>query len=330
MLFVWLFSIIIVVNFEPRTIPDKKQVAVDKVRGYPGHTGSVFGLAISEDEKWMFSSGDDGIVAQWDLSAAEGEGEALLRVERSVYALYHISGYNWLAVGTSDGTVYLIDLEKKSVVHTYRQTTNAVYGFYFSQTKEQLWILQGNGFLGILDVKLLKVVSHRRLTENHLRSAVGYATQNQVYMGTSDHLILVLEAESGKVISHWKAHENSVFSLGVHPDNKYLLSGGRDAHLNVWDLARSHQLIKSLPAHHYTLNDIAFAPSMDYFMTASRDKTLKLWDAYSFALLKVIDWERNEGHRHSVNRIKWLKSDNSLISCSDDRQIIRWKIRFVN
>ena len=325
-----LFIKLIFVNFDHRTIPTKKQIHIEKLRTYDGHKGSVFALAVSEEGHWGFSSGDDGVVARWDLQSSAVQGEALMQTDRAVYALAYLPGWNWLAVGVSDGTVYLLDLKGNKIIHTYRQTTDAVYGFFFAQESGHLWVLQGGGFLGILDLDTQKLVSHRRLTENHLRAASWYPIDNQVFIGTSDHLILVLDAVSGQVQSHWKAHENSVFSLAVHSDNKYLLSGGRDAHLNVWDLALGNQLVKSLPAHHYTLNEIAFAPSMDYFVTASRDKTLKVWDAYSFALLKVIDHARNEGHRHSVNRIKWLKSDNSLISCSDDRQIIRWKIHFLN
>jgi len=127
-------------------------------------------------------------------------------------------------------------------------------------------------------------------------------------------------------LDRWQAHDNSVFSLQYVEENSLLLSGGRDAHLNIWDLKANHSLVQSLPAHNYTINAFALSPSGDYFATASRDKTLKIWDTHSFQLLKVVDFARNLAHTHSVNRICWLKSDNSLISCSDDRRIIRWQV----
>ncbi|MEO1450603.1 MAG: WD40 repeat domain-containing protein, partial [Bacteroidota bacterium] len=81
-----------------------------------------------------------------------------------------------------------------------------------------------------------------------------------------------------------------------------------------------------IPAHNFTLNHFAYSPDKQYLLTVSRDKTIKLWQASDLKLLKVIDYARNEGHRHSVNKIKWLRADNSVISCGDDRQLFRWKI----
>jgi len=75
------------------------------------------------------------------------------------------------------------------------------------------------------------------------------------------------------------------------PDGKFLLTGGRDAHLNIWQ-TDSYELIKSIPAHNWAIYDIVFNPDTTLFATASRDKTIKIWDAkhinYCTASLKKI------------------------------------------
>jgi WD40 repeat protein len=58
------------------------------------------------------------------------------------------------------------------------------------------------------------------------------------------------------------------------------------------------------------------------------DKTIKIWDAKNFKLLKVIDKSRHGGHLTAVNKIFWSNYKNRLISCSDDRSISIWELKF--
>jgi WD40 repeat protein len=68
-----------------------------------------------------------------------------------------------------------------------------------------------------------------------------------------------------------------------------------------------------------------FNTSGTLFATASRDKTAKVWDAADAAFLFRLDKENFSGHLNSVNSVLWL-NDDTLISASDDRSIIIWKI----
>jgi WD repeat-containing protein 61 len=298
-------------------------ITVTKLREYTGHKGSIYGMALSQDEKYLFTSGDDGIVAQWALDSEENHAQAVLQTDRGVYALEVLPG-NRLAVGNSGGLIYIVNLGDQSIHKTLQQSTAAIFGI--KVIRDHLWILHGEGFLSILKLSDFSQVLYKRIAQNHLRSICFSEEENIVYIGTSDYQILALAPHPLSLITRWQAHENSVFSLAIHQETKRLLSGGRDAYLNIWDIERDYESVQKIPAHNFTINNIAFSPSKEYFATAGRDKTIKLWDARHFDLLKVIDFARNTAHTHSVNKIRWLKSDNSLISCSDDRRIIRWKI----
>jgi WD40 repeat protein len=63
-----------------------------------------------------------------------------------------------------------------------------------------------------------------------------------------------------------------------------------------------------------------------FFASASRDKTIRIWSAETYELQKSIDKEKYDGHLNSVNKLLWLHSHNYLISGSDDRSIIIWKV----
>ena len=103
-----------------------------------------------------------------------------------------------------------------------------------------------------------------------------------------------------------------------------ILTGGRDAHLNIWD-AKSYTLIKSIPAHNYAIYDIVFSPDAKLFATASRDKTVKIWDAETFELQVRINKENYDGHVNSVNKLLW--TDKYLVSTGDDRAVMVWEVK---
>ena len=301
-------------------------VAVELADEYTGHRGSIFALVADQAERYAYTAGDDGVVARWDLQGPADLGSGVMQAGTAIYALALMPVHGYLAAGGSDGTVYFVDLAKQEVVHTHRKTTGAIYGLHYEPGRDLLWLLHAQGALSVIRVADFSERGYARIGQNHLRSIEDCGDGVHFLIGSSDQHIYYFDRRRGKVAHQWQAHDNSVFALRLHQAGHYLLSGGRDAHLNVWDQRRHFHLIKRIPAHNFTINHIAMHPGGDYFVTASRDKTLKLWDAYQWELLKVIDHARDEGHVHSVNRLLWLSHDNSLLSCSDDRRLLRWRI----
>lgn len=304
----------------------KQKIAVEKLTEYTGHKGSLYAMCIDEQQRYMYTSGDDGVVAAWDLTKATDDGNGVIQLQESVYALHHIETLNLLVVGTSIGNVYLVDLLKKTIRFTYRLNQKAIYNLAFHPQTNNICVLHAQGILSLLDASNFSTKKVLKLGDNHLRAVLTVDKESFIWLGTSDNRIVKFSLQDEAIISQWKAHNNSVFALSFHQEGKYLISGGRDAYLKVWDLQNQNQEIKAIPAHNFTINAIDLSPSGDYFVTASRDKTIKLWDAYSFELLKVIDFPRNESHTHSVNRISWL-NDETIVSCGDDRKAMRWRVR---
>jgi WD repeat-containing protein 61 len=303
----------------------RPRIAVQKQVEYTGHKGSVFCLALDQAERYLYSSGDDGVVARWDLHADQSDGEGVVQLGHGIYSLLLVERHHLLVAGGSNGAVYFIDLAGPRILHTFRKREDSIYHLWHDPDRDTIWILQGKGAISVLQLPGFEEKGYLKPSSQNLRSLYPGPGKGQAMIGASDGMIRVLNLKTGKVEKEWQAHERSVFALAVHRENKYLLSGGMDAHLNVWDLKKPFQSIQKIPAHNFTVNDIVISPDYQYVATASRDKTLKLWDADDLKLLKVVNFARNEGHKHSVNKLKWLKSDNSVISSSDDRRIIRWQ-----
>lgn len=111
--------------------------------------------------------------------------------------------------------------------------------------------------------------------------------------------------------------QNTIFQM-VHHQNGYAF-GGRDA--KIW-LADDHiNIHNQIDAHWFSIHALAFSPQGNYLVSGSMDKSIRLWNAVSGEILV----HKELAHRSSVNQIIWLDSE-TLISCSDDAQIISWKI----
>jgi WD40 repeat protein len=57
------------------------------------------------------------------------------------------------------------------------------------------------------------------------------------------------------------------------------------------------------------------------------DKSIKIWGADDFKLYKIISREKGiNTHKLSVNKLTWNGGD--LISVSDDKTVIIWRLSF--
>ena len=153
-------------------------------------------------------------------------------------------------------------------------------------------------------------------------------TRGEIAVGYSDFSIRVFDLDDLKMKQEWKAHSNSVFTVRYTPDEKFLISGSRDARLKVWDAEAGYLQTAEVVAHLYAINHLDFSPNGKHFVTCSMDKSIKVWDAEKLKLLKVIDRARHAGHGTSVNKVLWTTYQDQLLSASDDRTISVWNLIF--
>lgn len=253
------------------------------------------------------------MIVEWDM--AQNDGVLFARTNAPVYAL--IRSGNSILCGCNDGTVIQFDIFSKSIIRQIRLFHSSV--FDIADTGEHYLIAFENGYLGITD-HAFKAVRELRLSDESLRKIL--VTDDAIWMTGKDGIIRKLD-KAFNSIAEFKADDLTIFSIAISPRENFLFTGGRSAMLKIWEDAVP---LKVINAHWYHIKDISFSPSGKIFTTCSMDKTIKLWDASNFELLKVIDFEKYEAHRSSVNKILWI-GRNRFISCSDDRTILCFEIK---
>ena len=295
---------------------------IEKIHACTGHNGALYALCQGRSHRHFISAGGDGWVVEWNLDDPE-LGKLVASVETQVFSLAALQDRDQLVAGNMQGGVHWIHREAPERTKNVQHHKLGV--FALEQIGPWLFSAGGDGFLTRWEISGARTIESLQISHQSLRVFAYSAQRAEIAVGASDQSIYLLDAENLAIKQVLKnAHTNSVFTLAYTPDARFLLSGGRDAMLRVWDLEKDCALYNEQPAHYYTINHLAFSPDGLLFATASRDRTIKLWDAQTFELLKVLDTQRYGGHTRSVNRLLWLPG--CLISCGDDRLAMLWKI----
>jgi WD40 repeat protein len=296
---------------------------IKKVISLTGHTDCVYTLQASGEANRFFSADGKGMVAMWDLLKPD-EGELIAKLPNSVYALHYLTNTDLLIAGQNYSGIHLLDWKSKRELASLQISNAAI--FDIQEIGNDLIVAGGDGFLTIVDRVEWRIKKRMNISTKSVRAISIRHAQGEIAIAGSDFSIRIFSMNDYSLVREFTAHANSVFTMAYIPHTNYLISGGRDAKLKIWDAANGYRLVEEIAAHLYAINHLVFSPDGKYFATASMDKSVKVWDARALKLLKVIDKARHTGHGTSVNKLLWTPYQNQLISASDDRSIAVWEI----
>ncbi|MBB6461285.1 WD40 repeat domain-containing protein [Flammeovirga kamogawensis] len=299
-----------------------QRLEVEKISNFGGHTEGLYSVVHFNDNGKFYTAGADGFVVEWNIAQAD-QGRLVAKVPNTVYALCPLIEENQLVVGQNTDGIHLLDLTSGKEIKSLKLTDQAV--FSIKRFKNELFIGTGDGWLIVVAIDQWAVTKKVKVSEKSVRSVAIDPKKEIVWTGSSDHLIKGYAIDTLSEVRELLGHENSVFALTVTPDAQFLVSGGRDAHMRIWNLDGFIETQKDIVAHMYTINDIVFRADGKYFVTCSKDKSIKVWRTEDFRLLKVIDKARHAGHGTSINRLAWIGED-IIISVSDDHSAAAWKV----
>lgn len=298
------------------------KLTAHKAFTFTGHKDCIYGLGQGFAPGTFFTGGAEGWIVEWD-AASKGDGNLLVQVGVPVYSFLLLRDQKQLLCGTRAGNLHLVDLEHKKEIRNIEAHGAGI--FDIQQHGHYILTAGGEGTVKVWDKTTLLLVHEIKASDKSARVIAIEPEKPQIAVGYSDNAIRIFNTGGFELAQEIQAHDNSVFALAYSQNGRYLLSGGRDAVLKVWDAENEYAPVQTINAHWYHINAIQYNPEGTLFATASMDKTVKIWDAATFELLKVLDKEKNEGHTSSVNKILWIDNKH-LISCGDDRAAILWQI----
>lgn len=292
-----------------------------------GHQSGIYGLIKEvQSTNVFYSASGDGKIVKWNPFESEN-GELVATTPSPCYAIAVNSDKDILYAGTHKGQLHVVDLSIKKELRCIDLHEQGIFEINFVKEKNLLITGGGDGCVNVINAENLEVISKFSFGNFKIRSTCFNNMAENLIIGCGDGSIALIDLKTFKPDIKIEAHQKgfSVNAVAVSPDGNYLLSGSRDAHLNVFDVKNNFKQVLSIPAHHYAIYKIQFSPDGKYFATASRDKTAKIWSTEKMEVLVRLDADKYKGHVNSVNTLLWL-NNTTLVTAGDDRAIMVWKI----
>jgi centriolar protein POC1 len=290
-----------------------------KIREYTGHKQPIYSLSPSYRAGHFLSCGSEGIVAEWAID--QEEGKAIVTAPSAVFSICVIPERKMVLLGLQTGDVVFADLEHGEVLRRVQLHKKSVFDLLPFPDGQHVLASSEDGAISVWNLDRLDHIHYQRISTKSVRTLTIDAENTRFFAGSSDNSIRCFDLGLNLKFE-WLAHTLSVFRLLLGKDGS-LYSTGRDAHINHWDVrSSSPACLQSVPAHNYAVNDLVHDENGRIY-SGSMDKTIKVWTP-DLELQKVVSFDKHQNHWNGVNRLLWL--EGGLISCSDDRKIMRWAI----
>ncbi len=287
---------------------------------FTGHRGAVYALdGLGDDHRFLSGSGD-GRVVRWDLRSP-GTGELLADAVHAIFSLHHDEARKLLLIGNENGGLHVIDLVEREEIRLLQAHQKGIFNI-LALPGDRIACAAGDGSLSLWQLPSIELLRRIPLCDDKVRGLAVDPTGAWLAVACGDGSVRVMDTTDLNEHHTLEAHAKGAASVAWHPRKPVLISAGRDGLLSFWRSDDHFRPLRSLPAHRANIYGIRFNADASLCATASRDKTVKLWDGNSFDVLERFDLKAG-GHTHSVNAVRWC-SDGSLLSCGDDKRIIRW------
>jgi WD40 repeat protein len=116
-------------------------------------------------------------------------------------------------------------------------------------------------------------------------------------------------------------HTKSILSFDISPDDAYLVSGGQDDKVILWDV-KTQSILKKLDYHQGVVTSVKFSPDQSKIASGSADNMVILYDIQSDKILFKFDT-----HKKDVGALAFSPSGEILASAGEDRVINIFNVR---
>jgi ribosomal RNA-processing protein 9 len=121
-----------------------------------------------------------------------------------------------------------------------------------------------------------------------------------IYSGSKDNSLMSWDLEAGKrkqcISPSWRrethgtrqAWEGEILSVAVSSDGRYLVSGGRDRIIRIYDCRCQNSEVKKFDGHRDAVTSLTFRRDSYSLFSGSLDRCLKHWDLGEMCYLETM------------------------------------------
>jgi WD40 repeat protein len=154
-----------------------------------------------------------------------------------------------------------------------------------------------------------------------------------VFASFSSDGTYIITAGSDSSIIIWNADRKTIFrtltglagrpnTAMFSPGNEFVLSGGRDNKVSMWDLGvMPPKIIKTFEGYNGPIKSIDVSPDGKFLATGSAGGTIKIWDLKTASLVYDL---KGQNKKKDINSVAFSPDGKLLASGGDDGKITLW------
>ena len=319
-----------------RTLPVDKMVAAESEEALfralqtsqlqmtlSGHTNWLTDVAVSEDGRFLATTGFDNSVKLWDAETGQ-ELRTFTDHSRVVNGVAFSPNGERLASVSSDGFVIVYDLETGERLAVINGNDGAIQGVTFSPDNIHIATANGDGTVRVWNTDSRR--SRYRLFGHDapVRDVDFNADGSLLASAGEDGRSIIWDmAKGGPVYSvdpYDEDTENDLIATSVafSPDGNRIITGYDDGVSRVWNY-KNEGLLFNLIGHASTVFDVAYSPDGKLMASSSGDSTTKVWDAETGKALYTLS-----GHNGPVTAVAFSPDSARIATASQDSTAKIW------
>jgi WD40 repeat protein len=246
------------------------------IHSFEGHTGTIHAVAVSPDEQWLASGGEDSVIRLWNFSTGEPVKEFPGHTGRVMSLAFRDQGRELISMGCDftdheDNTIRIWDVETGQ--ERGRITGDLKYPAELVLAPDGSWAAVSDAASGRVGLWDLASQTARHffggfattpvsvaLSSDGALLAAGYNASQQVdgkWDDPDNAVVRLWNADSGQLVHELRGHSGSILSVRFSPDDRYILSLGSDQHdesgrfiqssdhtARIWDAATGKELVR--------------------------------------------------------------------------------------
>ena len=214
-----------------------------------------------------------------------------------------VSRMHWLVVGSDDKNIRIYNYNTLDKVKTFQAHDDYIRSIIVHPSLPYLLSSSDDCLIKLWDWE--KGWEHKRTYEGHghyvMQVAFNPKDFNSFASASLDRTIKIWGI-SGTENSHYSlvGHTQGVNCVEYYQggDKPYMISGGDDMKIKVWDY-QTKQCVHSLSGHHHNISSVMFHSELPLIISTSEDSTVKLWHSSTFRLETTLNYGMERGWAQS-------------------------------
>jgi serine/threonine protein kinase len=280
------------------------------------HTGTITGLAYTDDGRWIVTTGGDATLKVWDV--AYRSLVRTLELDDGRATALALSGTRALT-GHANGKVVLWDLESAQKIATLQRSDASIGAVAFIGNANSVAAASHDGKVALWDAQQPSAPLH--VFEGHEQpvEALAYASESPlIASGGADKTVRLWDVTTLSQKRQYRGARDEVTAVAFARNGRLLAGGALDGRINVWSVLSSRRL-RTLTGHKGRIAGLAFAPDATVLASAGGDGTVRLWDLKRSRTMRAL-----AGHTGGATAVAFAPDGQRLASAGENGVVRLW------